>query len=102
MSWAFAAKEGIVGTGNWRVFPKTSLPVVFDAAEEWKAALAGVERPWLCWSVDEDWCLVQQKLVAAAGWTPVVGTDGLVPVPRLIKEAVFVDFNRRLRLPMMW
>jgi hypothetical protein len=102
MSWALSAKEGIVGTGNWRVFPKTSLPLVFEVAAEWKAALEGVERPWLCWCVDDDWCLVQQRLVAAAGWTPVVGTDGSRPMPRLTNNAVFVDFNRQLGLPMMW
>jgi hypothetical protein len=102
MSWALSTKEGIIGTGNWRVFPKESLPLVFDAAEEWKKALAGIEKPWLCWCVDEDWCLVQQKLVTAAGWTPVVGTDGAYPSPRLTKQAVFIDFNRRFRFPMMW
>jgi hypothetical protein len=102
MSWALSASEGIIGTGNWRVFPKTLLPLVFDAAADWRADLEGVEKPWLCWCIEEDWCLVQQKLVAAAGWTPVVGTDGSVGVPRLIKEAVLVDFNRRLQLPTMW
>jgi len=102
MSWAFSAKEGIIGTGNWRVFPKTSLPLVFEAADQWRSVLDGLDKPWLCWCVDEDWCLVQQKLVAAAGWTPVVGTDGSTAQPPLIKEAVFVDFNRQLRLPTMW
>jgi hypothetical protein len=102
MSWASSAKEGIIGTGNWRVFPKAHLPLVFDAAAEWTTALKGIEKPWLCWCVDEDWCVVQQKLVAAAGWTPVVGTDGSIAYPRLISEAIFVDFNRQLQLPMMW
>ena len=102
MSWALSTKEGIVGTGNWRVFPKESLPLVFRAAAEWKSSLEGIDKPWLCWCVDEEWCLVQQKLVAAAGWTPIVGTDGSQPAPRLTKNAVFVDFNRHLRLPLMW
>lgn len=102
MSWALATQEGIVGTGNWRVFPKAMLPRVLDAGAEWKSILRGVERPWLCWCVDEAWCLVQQKLVAAAGWTPVVGTDGSVAAPPLVPGAVFVDFNEHLRLPIMW
>jgi hypothetical protein len=102
MSWALATKEGGIGTGNWRVFPKDSLPLVFDSATEWKAALQGIGKPWLCWCLDDDWCLVQQKLVSAAGWTPVVGTDGNVARPRLTRNAIFVDFNRRLQLPLMW
>ena len=102
MSWSLSAKEGIAGTGNWRVFPKHELPRVHEATEEWKLALEGVAKPWLCWCVDDDWCFLQQKLVKAAGWTPVVGTDGSVATPRLIREAVFIDFNRRLQLPIMW
>jgi hypothetical protein len=84
------------------VFPAERLPEVFAAAEQWRRTLADVRRPWLCWCVDEDWCYVQQQLVSAAGWTPVVGTDGGSPRPPLVPGAVFLDFNALLRLPLMW
>jgi hypothetical protein len=100
--WQLTREHGKIGTGNWEAFPKDRLPEIFDSAAQWKAKLAGVERPWLCWCVDEEWCYLQQQLVAAVGWTPVVGTDGQNPSPRLTKESVFIDFNAQLRLPAMW
>lgn len=102
VTWALGSAEGKIGTGNWRAFPHDALPRVHEAAAEWKAALAGIDKPWLCWSVDDEWCLTQQQLVREAGWTPVVGTDGNVRRPRLLPESVFVDFNSHLRLPLMW
>lgn len=102
MTWELSRREGKIGTGNWEVFPKELLPELFAAADEWKSELQGIERPWLCWCVDDDWCHVQQRLVDRVGWTPVVGTDGSVSRPRLATAAVFVDFNRRLKLPLMW
>lgn len=102
ITWALGSAEGKIGTGNWRAFPSDRLPQVYEAAARWKAELRGVEKPWLCWSVDEAWCLTQQQLVRAAGWTPVVGTDGHVRQPRLVPGAVFVDFNSLLGLPLMW
>jgi hypothetical protein len=102
INWQLARQEGRVGTGNWRWFPKERLQDVFQAAEDWKMTLKGVEWPWLCWCVDEEWCYLQQRLVSAVGWTPVVGTDGHISRPRLFGDAVFVDFNARLKLPVMW
>jgi hypothetical protein len=102
MTWALGSGDGKVGTGNWRAFRQERLPELFAAAADWKRELAGIEKPWLCWCLDEDWCLTQQQLVRAAGWTPVVGTDGHVRMPRLIRCALFVDFNRTLQLPLMW
>lgn len=102
ITWELSRAEGKVGTGNWQAFPKQLLPDLFAAVSEWKRGLDGIERPWLCWCVDDDWCVVQQRLAQAVGWTPVVGTDGAVARPRLIPGAVFVDFNRRLQLPLMW
>ena len=90
------------GVGNWDAFPHERLDLVWQAADDWKRALAGVTRPWLCWCVDDEWCLVQQRLVRACGWTPIVGTDGRVPRPTLLPEALFLDFNARLRLPLMY
>ena len=102
IGWRAATGEGSIGTGNWRWFPREDLPRVSEAAERWKAALAGVEKPWLCWCVDDDWNWWQQQLVVRVGWTPVVGTDGRVPRPRLVKDAVFIDFNEHLQYPVMW
>jgi hypothetical protein len=100
--WDFFRNEGRIGTGDWNVFHAHRLPEIQRAAETWRAALTDVRRPWLCWSVDPAWCYVQQQLVVQAGWTPVVGTDGVGPPPPLVDEAVFIDFNAQLRLPAMW
>jgi hypothetical protein len=91
-----------VGTGNWGHFPPSSLDEVLSATEDWQRRYAGIARPWLCWCVDEDWCLLQQRLVAACGWTPLVGTDGRCPRPKLVPGAVFLDFNERLQMPIMY
>ena len=90
------------GIGTWARFPKDRIDEVHAAAVDWKEALAGIERPWLVWCTDEDWSLVQQQLVVAAGWTPVVGSDSTVERPRLVESAKFVEFNRHLQLPVMW
>ena len=87
-----------VGTGNWQAFTALDLPLepIFEAARPWAEALRGVERPWLCWNVDSDWCLVQQKLVTLVGWDPRIGRPALVP------DAIPIDFNADLQLPVMW
>ena len=90
------------GIGTWARFPNDRVGEIYEAARSWKRSLAGIERPWLVWCTDEDWCLVQQQLVVGAGWTPVVGSDGTCPRPRLVDNAVFVEFNRELQLPVMW
>jgi hypothetical protein len=100
LTWQIGKTTGRCGTGNWGASPPP-LEEVFAAAKSWAPALRGIDRPWLCWSVDPDWCLVQQRLVLEVGWTPVVGSDSGA-APPLLPGAVFVDFNRRLRLPGMW
>src|SRR6185437_7853771 len=76
--------------------------VIRARAAIWKDRLSGIEKPWLCWNVDSDWCLVQQKLVRHVGWTPVIGFDPRVGPPRdLLPEAVVVDFNEGLGLPLL-
>lgn len=102
ITWELSRKEGKIGTGNWKAFPKERLPELFCAAEQWKQELLDIDRPWLCWCVQDDWCYLQQQLVHAVGWTPVVGTDGSVARPKLITGAVFIDFNRTFQFPMMW
>lgn len=68
----------------------------------WRRQLDGVQKPWLCWNVDHDWCLVQQKLVRAAGWTPVVGFDPRVGQPPLLKDSVLIDFNASFNFEVMY
>jgi hypothetical protein len=100
LTWDHNKQAGRVGTGNWAA-ELPPLPAIFAAAKEWADALRGVARPWLCWCVDADWCLVQQRLALEVGWTPVVGSDTGAPPP-LLPGAIHVDFNRRLALPAMW
>jgi hypothetical protein len=92
------------GAGNWRRFLQSgvSLEDVATAASEWADAVAGITAPWLCWGVDPDWCLEQQRQVLRVGWTPVVGYDPRVPPPLIERGAVLVNFNARLNLPTMW
>lgn len=89
------------GTGDWRYFPIERLDDVYAAAEGWKSQLDGVDRPWLCWCVDDDWCTVQQRLVKACGWTPVVGTDGKIKNPSLESDSIFIDFNHGFDFELM-
>lgn len=90
------------GTGNWRYF-KRPIEEVQDAAEVWRKYVRGIEKPWLCWNVHEDWCLVQQKIVKALGWTPVVGWDpNLHNGAPQIPGTVIIDFNDKLKLKVMW
>lgn len=93
-----------VGSGNWRFLKETGITLerIFENAADWAKVLEGVEKPWLCWNVDPDWCTVQQRLVHAVGWTPVVGFDPRVGPPPLERGSILIDFNRKLNLPTMW
>lgn len=98
-------KEGVSyrqGMGNWQAWGD-DISLIQEAASDWKNALDGVEFPWLCWNVNDDWCLLQQRLVEAVGWTPIVGFDPRVGKPsKLTKTAILVDFNQRFSLPVMY
>jgi hypothetical protein len=94
-----------LGQGQWSAFRALDIHLdeLLDIAREWARELERVERPWLCWNVDADWCLVQQKLVREAGWTPLVGFDPRVGPPKhLVPGAVVFDFNALLRLPLLY
>lgn len=102
-AWDIGKTTGRNGTGHWRFWDR---PVddLLRAAEDWAAAIAGVDKPWLCWNMNDRWCWLQQRLVADAGWTPVVGWDpncGTAP-GRLVPGAVAVDFNARLQLQVLY
>ena len=87
------------GKGNWKGF-QVPLEKIIEASERWKKICAGHPKLWLCWNVDPDWCLVQQKLVKEMGWTPLVGGDSRARPAELIDGAIYVDFNEVLGLPM--
>lgn len=94
-----------VGQGNWRAFQAIgiNLTEIMDIAQEWRNDLYGIDKPWLCWNVDDDWNLVQQKLVRSVGWTPLVGFDPRKgPPKKVLKESVVFDFNRQLNLPLLY
>jgi hypothetical protein len=102
-AWEIGQHEGRAGTGNWDAFDRP-LEELYRAAEAWKQATRGVAKPWLCWNLSDSWCLLQQKLVRAVGWTPIVGWDPSNGVgrPPLIPEAIVIDFNAQLQLPALW
>lgn len=90
------------GQGNWKdnVFPVERL---LECADRWRQQLGGLQRGWLCWNVDDDWCLVQQRLVERAGWIPIVGFDPRRGAPKKNSpNAIVIDFNAGLDLPTMY
>jgi hypothetical protein len=101
--WSVCRTYGASGTGTWKFFNK-STEEVFSATEKWKSRTQGIEKPWLCWNMNDEWCLIQQKLAREVGWAPVVGWDQNCGVgePQLIPGAVAVDFNEVLQLPVLF
>jgi hypothetical protein len=100
------APPAVLGHGNWKEF---NLPfdivyrdIVYRAAAEWKQALTGVDRPWLCWNVSARWCVLQQRLVREAGWTPVVGFDPRAGAPPIEPGGILIDFNQHFQFPVMF
>ncbi|QTH63122.1 hypothetical protein J1N51_10240 [Psychrosphaera ytuae] len=100
-SWELARTDGKIGTGNWEAWG-TDISSIKEAAEDWKKALEGIEKPWLCWALDDNWNILQQQLVKEAGWTPIVGNDTGLKKPTILPGSVYVNFNERLQLPTMW
>lgn len=90
-------------TGNWKRF---DLPWnrVETAAAEWRRIVGGHRKLWLCWSVNDAWCVLQQKLVREAGWTPVVGWDPMCGIgrPPLVDGAISIDFSGSLGVPSLF
>jgi hypothetical protein len=91
-----------VGKGNWSGF-EIPLERIYEAAAEWRIALAGIERPWLCWNVSDRWCTLQQRLINEVGWTPVIGFDPRCGPPKtVLPGSVVIDFNAHFGLEIMW
>ena len=90
-----------LGRATWKDF-NLSLEKIFSAAKDWKSKLKGIKKPWLCWNVSSDWCLLQQKLVIETGWTPVIGFDPRAgPPSTVLKESILIDFNEHFGFHMM-
>lgn len=90
-----------LGKGNWEGF-SIPLETVYAAAAEWRKDLDGIARPWLCWNVSDRWCQLQQRLIQAVGWTPVLGFDPRMGPPTVLPGSVLIDFNRHFGLEVMW
>lgn len=99
------------GNANWRAFQllnrshpsQFNMDKIFACAAEWKSQLNGIDYPWLVWSVDDDWAYIQQKMVAKAGWTPVLGYDPRINKPKqVLKGTTVIDFNKGLDLPVLY
>lgn len=101
--WEISRTTGLAGTGNWEHFD-VPMEIVKDATSKWHEKIKGISKPWLCWNMNDDWCLLQQKLVSEVGWTPVVGWDPNCGVsqPPLVAGAVAIDFNEILNLPALF
>ena len=102
-AWEVGKTTGKNGTGHWRFWDRPEADIR-EAASHWAAALRGIERPWLCWNMNDRWCLLQQKLVAEVGWTPVVGWDPNCgsPPSALVPGAIALDFNATLGLQVLY
>lgn len=90
------------GKGNWDDFT-FPLDSIYEAASVWREALAGVDRPWLCWHVSDRWCKLQQRLVQEIGWTPIIGFDPRGGPPKtVLPGSIAIDFNERFGFEVMW
>lgn len=98
--YAIIRSEGKAGPGSWKAW-RFGMEPIQEAAKEWKKILEDIEYPWLCWNISDRWCIVQQKLVAITGWTPIVGCDTNIDNPTILPGSVYVEFNRTLQLPVM-
>jgi hypothetical protein len=95
------ADRSQVGKGNWEGFD-IPMDKVREAAAEWRLALTGVARPWLCWNVSDRWCKLQQRLIQEIGWTPVIGFDPRSGPPTVLPGSILIDFNAHFGLGVMW
>jgi hypothetical protein len=91
------------GIGDWEFFD-LPMEMVYQAATEWKSALKGVEKPWLCWHVSEPWTRLQVNLVKQIGWTPIVGYDpdcGDTKKPEF-NDCITINFNEQFGFQKMY
>lgn len=90
-----------MGAGNWDAVPRGMIADIRRASRRWSGKLKEIEKPWLCWCISNQWCILQQRLVQYAGWTPVVGHDTNIEKPIVLPGSVYVNFNEDLKLPRL-
>jgi hypothetical protein len=91
-----------IGTGNWDAFKDYPIEHVLDVAARWKARVQGERKLWLCWNVSPRWCVLQQRLVKLAGWTPLLGFDPRAGAPPVEPGSILINFNEGFDFPVMW
>ncbi len=98
-----AEKYAGKGRGNWACWDHAENDILVAAAERWSKSVPPGDRYWLCWSVDDAWCRMQQKLILEIGWTPVVGADASITGrTTVLPGAIFIDFLDDLPMPDVW
>jgi hypothetical protein len=98
-----ADKQIAKGHGNWACWDADETPALLAAAECWASQLPPGDKYWICWSNDDAWCRVQQRLVLEVGWTPLVAADvSLGGEPTVLPGAVRLDFAAGLPLRDVW
>lgn len=102
-AWDVPMYTGRAGTGNWEAC-QIGMDRIYASAEKWRAAIGDVKRPWLCWNIDDEWCTMQQRLIQAVGWTPVIGWDpnSCPPTRTVLPGSIEIDFNEGLNFPALW
>lgn len=91
------------GHGNWACWETSELDRLHALAESWASQLPAGDKFWLCWNNDDAWCRLQQRLVLAVGWTPIVGIDRTLAAKTTILEgAIGIDFQKGLEAPEVW
>lgn len=93
-------ESGRIGSGNWDAVPEKMINSIMELAAEWKTFFSNIQKPWLCWGVEDKLCQIQQKLVLEAGYTPIVGHDTNL-VPTIVPGSRYFDFNSSLKLSHM-
>ena len=54
--WEVSKTTGLAGTGNWARFDVT-MDIVEAATAKWHEQVDGIAKPWLCWNMNNEWCL---------------------------------------------
>ena len=55
--------------GQWPALRPLNIGLeeLMDITAKWGRQIKLVGRSWLCWNVNDDWCLLQQKPITEAG-----------------------------------
>jgi hypothetical protein len=103
VGWDVARGSGRCGTGNWDTFDG-NMERIRNVASQWKKQTEGASNLWLCWCLNDRWCILQQRMIIELGFTPVVGWDPacISSRPTILPGAIGIDFNDGFGYPAMW